>query len=433
MQNRNEYLDTVCEQIRFKAARKMIRGEIEAHIDDRIAEGKSEELAIAAMGDAVQTGRALNSVHRPRLEWRVLLCMLLLSAASVFVTVCMTGYGNITFSNSIGALLRPMLAGVCAAAGIYFLNYSMLLHVRYVFYGAALFCAAAYCLFYDLLQPSSVMELLSQTFFFVVCPLLYFIGLIGIIEKYRGRGRKGIIIICVLSVLAIGTTYRIAESCSFMLMIALLSAAVPILGRSKRCINGIIYATLIFAAYVASSMLINYIYHFQSIDFSVDAANSQVADVLKSARLIGPSPFYMSEHAYDLESSHTYYVMTGIIGAYGWLAGLGAALLSGGLYAWMLRRSLQVAHTYGRMLALGISGYFLARFVLAMLTNLGLTESFCSLPFLSFGRFEYLADAVLMGLFLSVWRRSTFMKDEARENAGKASSCFGKIADTRLH
>ena len=417
MQSRDEYLNTVCEQIRFRAATKTIRSEIEAHIEDRIAEGKTEEEAIAVMGDAVETGKALNSVHRPRFEWRVVLCMLLLSVVSIFVTMGMTGYGNITFSNSFGELFRPMLFAICIAAGIYFLNYSLLLRVRYLCYGAALFCAAAYCIFYDPLQPPPVMELLSQTIFYVACPLLYFIGLIGIIEKNRDRGRKGFIIICIFSVLAIGTTYRIAESSSFLLMVALLSAAAPVLGHFKRSIYGIVYATLIFAAYVASSMLINYIYHFQSIDFWVVAANSHVADVLKGARFIGPSPFYMGEHAYDLESSHTYYVMTGIIGAYGWLAGLGAALLSGGLYAWMLRRSLQIVHTYGLILAVGISAYFMARFVLAMLTNLGLTESFCSLPFLSFGRFEYLADAVLLGVFLSVWRRSMLMKDEAKEKA----------------
>ena len=415
MQNKDEYLDTVCEQVRFRAARKSIRGELNAHIDDRIAEGKSEAEAIAVMGDAVQTGKALNSIHKPRLEWRVILCMLLLSATSIFVTMGMTGYGNITFSNSLGGLLRPMLFGVCIAAGIYFLNYSLLLRVRYFFYGTALLCAVAYCLFYNLLQSSLVMELLSQTIFYVACPMLYFVGLIGIIEKNRSRGVKGILIICAFSALAIGTTYRIAESGAFLLMIALLSAATPVLARSRSKIHGLIYAVLLMAAYVVSGMLVNYIYYFQSISFSVDPANSHVADVLKSAQFIGPSTFYMGEHAYDLESSHTYYVVTGIIGAYGWLAGLGAALLSGGLYAWMLRRSLQIAHTYGRMLAVGISVYFMARFVLAMLTNLGLTESFCSLPFLSFGRFEYLADTVLIGVFLSVWRRSTFMKDETTE------------------
>jgi hypothetical protein len=58
-----------------------------------------------------------------------------------------------------------------------------------------------------------------------------------------------------------------------------------------------------------------------------------------------------------------------------------------------------------------------------MFTNFGLFDSFCSLPFLSFGRYEYLSDAVLMGIFLSVWRRSTFMKDSVKETAGlKATS-----------
>lgn len=38
MQDRNEYLDTVCSQIRFQAARKSLRGELETHIDDKTEE-----------------------------------------------------------------------------------------------------------------------------------------------------------------------------------------------------------------------------------------------------------------------------------------------------------------------------------------------------------------------------------------------------------
>ena len=72
-------------------------------------------------------------------------------------------------------------------------------------------------------------------------------------------------------------------------------------------------------------------------------------------------------------------------------------------------------HSYGRLLAVGISAFFTARVVLLIMTNLGLINGAFSLPFLSFGRFEYLEDAVLMGIFLSVWRRSSYMKDETKE------------------
>ena len=72
------------------AARKYLRQELNAHIDDKVAELEAdgtvgaEAAAIRAMGDPVETGHALNAIHRPRVEWGVIICVLLLSAAGLF-------------------------------------------------------------------------------------------------------------------------------------------------------------------------------------------------------------------------------------------------------------------------------------------------------------------------------------------------------------
>lgn len=99
MPDKQEYLDKVTQEIRFKAARKVLRRELESHIADKADElerqgvSGAEEQAVAAMGDAVQTGKALNALHRPRTEWRVLVCLLLLSVAGVFISFMVTKYG----------------------------------------------------------------------------------------------------------------------------------------------------------------------------------------------------------------------------------------------------------------------------------------------------------------------------------------------------
>ena len=74
----HEYLDTLSEQIRCKKARPMVVEEIENHINDQaeayIKNGMEKDeavnRAVLEMGDPVETGVALDRVHRPRMQDR---------------------------------------------------------------------------------------------------------------------------------------------------------------------------------------------------------------------------------------------------------------------------------------------------------------------------------------------------------------------------
>ena len=83
-----EYLDTVSEQIRCKKARIMVREELENHVQeqsdayeaDGMTPSEAKREAVRQMGDPIETGTALNRIHRPHLEWKFLILVLLLSA-----------------------------------------------------------------------------------------------------------------------------------------------------------------------------------------------------------------------------------------------------------------------------------------------------------------------------------------------------------------
>ena len=77
---RKEYLETLLAQIQEKRARASVLQEVESHIDDQkqayLSEGMLEELAeekaVADMGDPIETGIALNQIHRPKPAWGML-------------------------------------------------------------------------------------------------------------------------------------------------------------------------------------------------------------------------------------------------------------------------------------------------------------------------------------------------------------------------
>lgn len=82
----NEFLNSVCEQIKYKPIRNIIAEELKDHIEDKKEEliemGQNEEEAeknaVEQMGDAEIIGKQLNKVHRTRLDWKLLIIIVVL-------------------------------------------------------------------------------------------------------------------------------------------------------------------------------------------------------------------------------------------------------------------------------------------------------------------------------------------------------------------
>ena len=102
-----EYLRILLEQIRCRQAHGAIRDEMEAHIrqqiEDNIASGMSmeqaEKAAVLDMGSPVETGIALDRIHRPQIAWKMIL----------FITA-------ITIAASVMHILLGTQEYVCGAA-----------------------------------------------------------------------------------------------------------------------------------------------------------------------------------------------------------------------------------------------------------------------------------------------------------------------------
>lgn len=433
MQNKNEYLDTVCNQIRFIAARKTLRRELEMHIDDRTeeliqkGEKDAEQKAVDAMGDAVQTGKALNAVHRPRMEWRVILTMLLLSAVNAFKNVDMTGYGSTQYLEFSTRLIMPMIIGFIFLATLYFFNYSLLVKLRYVFYCVGVAYISVYMSVHTPdYSPYDYGIWLNQSPVIVFSTALFMLGITGVIAKNKYGSLLNFSFLTILSVTSIVFMYLLSSVYAFLLAVEYIAAFVFFKWQQKAWHNIAVYGGLIVLCYVlCASFIVRGHFAWDASIFSNSQNQEEVIKVLSSAKLTGASSYYVSS-GWNLESSQICYVITAIIGAYGWLAGLGVVMAFGTMGMFMVKRTLQIDNTYGQVLSFGISVYFASRFVLCLLSNIGVIGGFISLSFLSSGDAEFVADAGLLGIFLSVWRRSTFMKDE---NEAKTKTDFVAIKE----
>ena len=97
--NREKWIEASLKQVRCRPVHDELWAELEGHIEDKIedltasglAAGDAESLALRAMGDPEEVGKALDQVHNP-LWWRLFrvvktLAILALAAVAVIYGV----------------------------------------------------------------------------------------------------------------------------------------------------------------------------------------------------------------------------------------------------------------------------------------------------------------------------------------------------------
>ncbi len=432
MNKRDEYLDGVCREVRFRAAHKYLRRELSAHIDDKkaaleasgVTDAESE--AIRAMGNPAETGRALDALHRPRVEWVVIACVLALSVMGIAALYVGSSYGPFDDPSRIfwdNFSWRPLALILVAMLFIMFIDYTWLAKLRYLFFSVGLAYLIIY-IAYSLIDPHGYgyawlggYGWLGPTAAIIIPTVLFILGMTGFLQRHS-RWRAGDIALLAIMFIASIFALRLMSALYAMLLSAVYCAitvtalASGSLSRKRLWLSITISVVLFAFIFLVSRELLP----GNAYAGLENSGNTfQVQRMLKGAQLVGPSPIFIQHGSGPLSASTTGYILAAAIGAYGWLFGLGIIGVFGAFLTRMIIRSTKVAYLYGRLLSVGICTYFAARYILFVMINLGLFGQLSvHLPFVSFGTFNFLTDALLTGVFLSVWRRSSFMCKDAR-------------------
>lgn len=430
MNKREEYLDGVCREVRFRAAHKYLRRELSAHIDDKKAALEAggitdaEAEAVRAMGNPAETGRALNAIHRPRAEWGVIVCVLALTVMGVAALYVGSSYGPFDDPSRIfwdNFSWRPLALSLAAMLFIMLIDYTWLAKLRYTFFGVGLAYLIIY-IAYSLIDPHGYgypwlgYGWLGPTAAIIIPTVLFILSITGFLQRHS-RWRAGDIALLAIMLIASIFALRLMSALYAMLLSAVYCAitvtalASGSLSRKRLWLSITISVVLFAFIFLVSRELLP----GNAYAGLENSGNTfQVQRMLKGAQLIGPSPIFIQHGSGPLSASTTGSILAAAIGAYGWLFGIVIIGVFGTLLTLMIIRSMKVAHLYGRLLAVGICTYFATRYILFVMINLGLFGNLSvHLPFVSFGTFNLLTDSLLTGVFLSVWRRSSFMPRDA--------------------
>lgn len=139
-----EYMETLKEQIQNKRARSLVAEEIRGHIEEQAkeyqAEGMSKEdaerEAVRQMGDPVETGCALNRIHRPAFPWKLFVLAVFLTGASMLISLTIDAKINEggVQAAQVGSLLVVNAVSFAMIFVIMYFDYTWLfLHIRAVY------------------------------------------------------------------------------------------------------------------------------------------------------------------------------------------------------------------------------------------------------------------------------------------------------------
>lgn len=412
-----EYLRILLEQIRCKQAHGAIRDEMEAHIrqqtEDNIESGMSreqaEKAAVLDMGSPVETGIALDRIHRPQMAWKMILFITVITTAACVMHILL-GTQEYAGGAVIGLMLMILM---------YRLDYTRIAEFAKPIAVLLLLGVAAGChmgeTMYGVTQWIQVGGIRISFF-----PLMLFhVPLYAaIIYSYYGSGYKGLAKAVIWMILPIIAALQMP---SLTLAAVLLAAQAVVLtiavGKgwyhiAKEKTLMVLWGTvvglpsLVFLQKYVMGGAANYqVMRIRMIltgQKEWDYTAKTAVDGIRSSVWIGDSGQNLSA---NLPGGESQFVLTYLISNFGLVAGI---LICAALAVLIIRFFMIAVHQHnqlGMAMGVGCAMVIMLNAGINIAQNLGMIPSIQSfLPFFSAGNTSLVVSYMLAGIVLSVYR-----------------------------
>lgn len=436
-----EYLDILTEQIRCRQARDPVQEEIRCHIEDQkeefmktgMREGEAEEAAVEEMGDPVETGIALDGIHRPKTAWWLILVTAVLGLAGFGIQYWLQARMPdviVIYSNPMKCLLY-LLIGVAVMCGICYMDYTriayrakellaglfILLFLGMLFLGRTVNGSRTWIVIGGVSLNIRMLVLLAVPLYAAV--LYHYRG-----EGYRALG-KGVLWMLPFLFIAWSCPSTLTVITLFLTFFVILMTAVYKkwfrVSEKPVLLSGAGILFLLPAIGCFSIWLWGKEYQKMRLQVLLNPADRAmeggyqsmaVRELLAGCRLIGENTRGLQLGKVIPESGD--FVLTYVIAYYGILA---AVLLLGAivfLFLRLLKVSLRQKNQLGMLIGVGCCTVSGVQILIYLLGNLGITlfgGAYC--PFLTNGGSGIVVTYALIGFLLSIYRCQNVVATES--------------------
>lgn len=418
--NIKSFLNEVCGQIKYKPAKQEISNELELHIrelkDDYLASGmeekEAEEKAVSKMGNAKDIGNRLNRIHRPKLNWQLLLATVILIFFGLIVS---TFKQYITHSGYIGNTIIYIVFGLIIGIIIYLFDYKQIIKYSNIIYITATLMMLLPFLGLGLtLNGKNFINIFGITFSpcIIAVPLyiIAFSGYIYNLDKNNGVKIKliKIIITSIVSLLLVG----ILPSTEYVILLGiiyLVITTIKIIKDNKKIMKKLALAystTLILILVLICGLNAFRLENNKRLENIGGQISNIQRDVLKHAKFIGEAnsqTFKDEEMLISNESNYTFIYLLGKMGIIFSVVLVFTIIVTCLLLIINIKR---IKEMYGKYLVIGLSTLFILESITNILTNIETNIAIdINLPFVTYGAVYFLINCFSMAIILSIYRR----------------------------
>lgn len=456
-----EFLEHVCEQIKYQPIRAEVAQEMENHlkeskeqlISEGLTEEKAEQEAINQMGNAEEIGKKLNKIHCPKLDWKLLLLTLILIIFGALVTFtrsnCVDEKGALPYYSPMPQYIFTLAVGAVLSIGVYFFDYRKILKMPKTLYGVATCLIIFAILFgYQVNGTKIYFSILGNTFFVpAIAVPLYILAFIGFLQKidisknleisFLSKEFKinlDILKIVILSGISL-LTLQMAPATVLMLVLGtvyLVLATVKLweFKKNRKRNLAILWGVPVILGilFLVTIMPMAYDRLIGSFAPQQDpkgrgwlGVNQKI--ILESANWFGEAGDM--SNAISLFDEGTNFAFISILAHYGLVVSFGMVIAIVFFSIKLMINAVKIKDMAGKLTIMGISGLFILQSIFNLLMNLNLgLKTNVNIPFISYGRQDLILNMMCLALVLSVYRRKDIL---GKRNKSKPVECCRRI------
>ena len=449
----NEFLNSVCNQIKYKPIRNAISEELKNHIEDKKEEliemGQNEEEAeknaVEQMGDAEIIGKELNKVHRPRLDWKLLIILVVLLIFGFVISYIIT-------ENEHTEMMQYMKEGVSE----YITTNYMIKYACFVAIGFGIGIIIYFCDYKKIKNKSLILYIIATAviilaFLFgisvnginflrignysirsnTIAVPLYILACIGFLENINEENKltklfkqknikinANILKLVVLSLISL-LMLSLIPSLSSVIVLAityLILATKKIVSESK---NKKKHLLILWGIPIIVGTLV-ILFEFLENPYVLDKFTSVYKpeeyketegwralnrkEIIESAQKIGEAG-NMSDAIYLFDGFGNNEIIS-ILAHFGWIPTIALIVTVFTFSIKLVINSFKIREKYGSLVILGIGCMFILQSVFNILMNFNLIfDASFNLPFVTYGCGELLVNMMCLALIFAIYRK----------------------------
>ena len=427
-----EFLSKVTSKVKSKEAHKMIKKELTHHLQELsqsykkrgFSEEDADEKAIQEMGNPFTIGEKLNPLHKPKMDW--VLIVLFVIFASISFLPLVGGIPEISLSSTyfMGRQAIWYSLAVPVIIGFLFFDYQKLKNWWMYFYAIGLLIHLYLHLFgYMVNGAKRWVSLSGLTVDGTIISLFFFFlawaGIFNKMNEFHSWKKQGFLLVLFwipILLYMMVPNFMVGIIYFFCLLGMFTFARV----HKKLAINLVVtnlVAGTIFMIMIIMTSRQSYLFTRLSAFINPDADPNgagymyiAVRNVLAEAGWFG-NGLYNDLNFQLLPESHTDFTFPFLVYSLGWAFGIVLCLILLIFISRISKNAFKTKDLYGRLIVIGGATLFAVPTTWNILMGFGIVPIMeVSLPFISYGGSEILFYAAVLGLILNVYRRKDIVE-----------------------